>query len=150
MRLNGDAEFTRYLTPDGLPQAPEFSEAQLARFRAHWDEHGYGLWAVEERETGRFAGRVGLSNHRLWPHDVELGWAIDSELWGRGYATEVGSAALVHAFETLAFQRVVSIIHPENAASIRVAEKLGERPHATVWWPEGELELLVYAAERAG
>ena len=54
---------------------------------------GYGVWAVEERATGRIVGRLGLSHHRLWPQDVEVGWGLDPEVWGRGYATEGGVAA---------------------------------------------------------
>jgi RimJ/RimL family protein N-acetyltransferase len=140
-RLRADERYMRYLgtADDGA--------SQVARFRAHWDERGYGLWAVEDRATGRFAGRVGLSHHRLWPQDVEVGWAFDPELWGRGYATEASAAAIAHAFETLRLARVISILHPQNTASIRVAEKLGERPHATVWWPEDGIDLLVYALE---
>jgi RimJ/RimL family protein N-acetyltransferase len=129
----------RYL--GGTTQAQE----QLDRYRRGWDEEGFGIWAVEERESARFAGRCGLQRHRLWPDDVECGWGIDAELWGRGYATEAGSAAIEHALGPLRLARVVSIIHPENVASIRVAEKLGERPYATVHWDEGAVDLLVYA-----
>jgi len=108
----------------------------------------YGIWAVEDRESGRFVGRCGLQVHRLWPDDVELGWGIDPELWGRGYASEAATAALEHAFETVALPRVVSIVHPENIASIRVAEKLGERPYGTVYWANGDVDLTVFAVER--
>jgi ribosomal-protein-alanine N-acetyltransferase len=69
-------------------------------------------------------------------------------LWGRRYATEAAGAALRHAFATFSFARVASVLHPDNAASIRVAEKLGEHPLATVPWPETGLELLVYAVRR--
>jgi [ribosomal protein S5]-alanine N-acetyltransferase len=71
------------------------------------------------------------------------------DVWGRGYATEAGRASLRHAFETLAAPRVVSIVHPENEASIRVIERLGLGLDGTLWWPEGELELLRYALERS-
>jgi RimJ/RimL family protein N-acetyltransferase len=138
--------FTRYLRA----REPIDTAAQFARFRRHWEEHGYGLWAVEERETGRFIGRVGLSHHRLWPQDVEVGWALDPAAWGRGYATEGGAAALAHGFGELGVDRVVSIVHPENAASIAVMSRLGIGPWRTVWWPEGGIDLEVRAIERAG
>jgi RimJ/RimL family protein N-acetyltransferase len=121
---------------------------QFTRFRQHWDEWGYGLWAAEERDTGSFVGRVGLSHHRLWPQDVEIGWAFDPAVWGRGYATEGGAAALAHAFGDLGVDRVVSIVHPENAPSIAVMGRLGIRRWRTVWWPEGAVELDVRAIER--
>jgi RimJ/RimL family protein N-acetyltransferase len=134
----------RYLRPADREESLRQSE----RFAAHWDEHGYGLWAVEERESGRFVGRIGLSHHRLWPQDVETGWALDPAVWGRGYATEGGRAALDYAFRTLGRERVVSIVHPENAASIAVMTRLGIEPWRNVWWPEGEVELDVRAITR--
>jgi RimJ/RimL family protein N-acetyltransferase len=124
------------------------TEAQLRRFQRHWEEHGFGLWAAEERQTGRLVGRIGLAYHRLWPREPEVGWKLAPEVWGRGYATEGGAASLRYAFETLGAARVVSIAHPENAASIRVMTRLGLAFDGTLWWPEGEVELLRYAIER--
>ena len=146
-RLNADTRFTRFLNPGGAAYTPAWTADKLARMRAEW-EQGWGSWAIEERETGRFVGRVGLQFHRLWPADVELGWGVHPDLWGRGYATEAAREALRHAFGPLGFDRVVSIVHPENASSIRVAEKLGERPYASVRWEDGGLDLDVYAIER--
>jgi RimJ/RimL family protein N-acetyltransferase len=144
-RLNTDPRFTAFLTPDGRA----FTPAALARWRRHWDEHDFGLWAVEEREGGRFVGRVGVQFHRLWPADPEVGWGIDPELWGRGYATEAGAAAIAHAFETLEIPRLVSIVLPGNTASIAVQTRLGIRPWRTVWWPDGATDLEVRVIERA-
>ena len=147
-RINSDRRFTRFLNPGGEPYSPEWTADKLARMQREWTEHGWGSWAVELRDTGRFVGRVGLQIHRLWPDDVELGWGVDPELWGRGYATEAARAVLRYAFDRCALPRVVSILHPENAPSIRVAEKIGEHPFADVLWPEGGLDLLVYAIGR--
>jgi RimJ/RimL family protein N-acetyltransferase len=144
-RLNADRLFNRYLRA----RKPIDSAEQFARFRQHWAERGYGLWAVEERATGTFVGRIGLSHHRLWPEDVEIGWALDPAVWGRGYATEGGAAALAHAFTRLGVDRVVSIVHPQNAASIAVMDRLGIGPWRTVAWPEGGIDLEVRAIERA-
>jgi RimJ/RimL family protein N-acetyltransferase len=138
----------RFLLPHGEPRSADETVERLARMRADWAQHGFGRWAVEERTTGRFVGHAGLGAHRLWPEDPELGWGVNPALWGRGYATEAAGAALQHAFATFSFARVVSILHPQNAASIRVAEKLGEHSLATVPWPETGLELLVYAVGR--
>ena len=149
-RMNADPRVTRWLTPTGAPISREETAAQLARFRAHWEQHGFGLWAVEERTTGALVGLIGIQYHRLWPADPELGWKLDPAVWGRGYATEGGAAALRHAFETLGRKRVVSIIHPENAPSIRVAERLGFAPADRVHWPDGGIDLAVYAVGREG
>ena len=62
-------------------------------------------------------------------------------MWGRGYATEGGGAALDHAFTVLGRDRVVSIVHPENAPSIAVMTRLGIDPWRSVWWPDGEIDL---------
>lgn len=147
-RINSDPRFTRFLNPGGAVYSPDWTADKLARMREDWERDGWGSWAIEDRETGRFVGRVGFQVHRFWPADVELGWGIDPELWGRGLATEAAREAARHGFEVLGFPRVVSILHPENVASIRVAEKLGERPYASVHWDDGGIELLVYAIGR--
>jgi RimJ/RimL family protein N-acetyltransferase len=69
-------------------------------------------------------------------------------VWGRGYATEGGRAALDHAFTVLGRDRVVSIVHPENAASIAVMTRLGIHPWASVWWPDGGVDVEVRAITR--
>jgi RimJ/RimL family protein N-acetyltransferase len=90
----------------------------------HWALQGFGMWLAHDRTTGEFVGRVGLYEEYGWP-GTEVAWTIRRERWGEGLATEGGAAALEYAFEVLARERLISIIHPENAASIRVAEKLG-------------------------
>jgi RimJ/RimL family protein N-acetyltransferase len=148
-RLNTDPRFTPFLTVHGGPFTAAESAAAVERWRRHWDEHGFGLWAVEERETGRFVGRVGVQYHRLWPDDPEVGWGIDPDLWGRGYATEAGAKAIEDAFATLDVPRLVSIVLPANTASIAVQTRLGIRPWKTVAWPEGGRDLEVRVLERA-
>jgi RimJ/RimL family protein N-acetyltransferase len=140
----------RFFHPRGELRTEEETVARLAWLQRDWLEHGYGRWAVEEREGGRFVGHAGLSMHRLWPDDPELGYGVDPQLWGRGYGTEAAAAALAHGFQTLGFGRVVSLVHPDNLASIRVAEHLGARPIGSVHWPEGDADVLVYAVERRG
>ena len=146
-RLNGDERVYRYMS--GLPLTRGESEAQLERYRCHWDEHGFGLWALEEKSSGLLVGRSGLSFHRLWPADPELGWMLDPDVWGRGYATEAGAAALHHAFARLALERVVSIIHPENVTSFRVAERLGIAPWREVDLDDTGIALQVWSTSRA-
>jgi RimJ/RimL family protein N-acetyltransferase len=147
-RLDRDPRFMRFFHPQGELRTEEETVGRLAWLRQDWVEHGFGRWAVEERVSGRFVGHAGLAMHRLWPDDPELGYGVDPQLWGRGYGTEAAGAALAHGLETLAFERIVSLIHPENAASIRVAERLGARPIGSVHWPEGGTDVLVYAVER--
>jgi RimJ/RimL family protein N-acetyltransferase len=116
---------------------PRLSRAEtltaLRRYERHWEQHGFGLLAVEDRRTGRLIGRSGVQYHASWPADPEVGWALDPEHWGRGLATEAGAACVRWSFDELGHTRVVSICTEENVASRRVMEKLGfallERRH---------------------
>jgi RimJ/RimL family protein N-acetyltransferase len=122
-RLNTDPAVVRYKHAP-LPR-PE-SWRSLAAHLGHWVLRGYGLWAVELHD-GRFVGWAGLYHPEDWP-DIELGWTIDPAFWGRGLAPEAAAAALDHAERTLGRRDLISVIQPNNRASIRVAEKLGGRP----------------------
>jgi RimJ/RimL family protein N-acetyltransferase len=117
----------------------------FAYLRGHWEFLGYGYYAVEEKATGTLIGRIGYTNQPGWPA-FELGWTVIPEFQGRGYATEAARLLLPYAFQTLDQPKVVSLIHPDNAPSRRVAEKLGQRV-------EGETEVLtmpvlIYAIDR--
>lgn len=86
---------------------------------------GYGIWLVFEKETGKLVGRAGIEHREIPGDEPELGYAIARPYWGRGYATEVCSAIIRYAKEELGFARLCSLIEPENAASVHLAEKLG-------------------------
>jgi RimJ/RimL family protein N-acetyltransferase len=118
----GDPEVTRYLM---TRFSREQSWRHLAFLIGHWELRGFGMWAVEEKETGDFVGRIGFAEPEGWP-GFELAWTLARRFWRRGYATEGARAALAHGFTVLRKDRVVSLIHPENQASIRLAERLGE------------------------
>jgi RimJ/RimL family protein N-acetyltransferase len=111
----------------------------------HWQMRGCGIWAVEAKATAELLGTLGFSDPAGWP-GFELAWTLARRFWGQGYATEGARAALVHAFTVLDRDRVISLIHPANQASIRVAERLGERLEGSVEM-FGE-ERLVYAIGR--
>jgi RimJ/RimL family protein N-acetyltransferase len=106
----------------------------MAYMVGHWVFRGYGYYAVEEKASGRLIGRVGFTNQIGWP-GFELGWTIIPEFQGKGYATEAASMLLPYAFGALDQPHVMSLIHPDNAPSRRVAEKLGQAV-------EGETEVL--------
>ena len=120
-----DPEVMRYIG-DGQPLARQMAWRNLAMMVGHWTLRGYGLWAVEERSSGMFAGRIGFWNPEGWP-GFELGWMLRRACWNRGYATEAAQAALRQAFTEMKQLHVISLIHPDNAASMRVAQRLGER-----------------------
>jgi RimJ/RimL family protein N-acetyltransferase len=127
----------------------EGTRQQIERFKANWERHGFGLWAVEHLETGRFIGRAGLMHHDDWtacPHDAEVGWVISRDLWGKGLATEAGTAALEFGFATKGLGRIISIAHRENAASQRVMEKLGLVREGETEWRDSPV--VWFATER--
>lgn len=123
--LNADPRVTEYL-PRPLSQAE--SDAFVARIETHFDEYGFGLWAVEIPHTASFAGFIGLLVPHFQSHFtpcVEIGWRLGSEHWGHGYATEGARAVLAFGFEILRLTEVVSFTVPENARSRRVMERIG-------------------------
>ncbi len=125
-----DSEVMRFLSADGDLLSRAEAWRQIAMFLGHWELRGFGTWAVEERGTGEFVGRVGLHYPEGWP-DRELGWTIARKFWGNGYASEAARASIAHAFNALGWPHVVSLIHPDNHRSARLAERLGYRVHGT-------------------
>ncbi|MGE5234394.1 MAG: GNAT family N-acetyltransferase, partial [Acidobacteriota bacterium] len=128
LAMCADPEVMRWVS--GEPLSAEDAWRQLAMFAGHWTLRGFGSWTVEERASGRFVGRIGLHYPEGWP-DRELGWALARPFWGQGYAAEGARAALAHAFDTLGWDHLVSLIHPENERSIRLATRLGARFQGT-------------------
>jgi RimJ/RimL family protein N-acetyltransferase len=103
------------------------------------------LWALARRGDDRMIGRVGFINPEGWP-GFEIGWTLARSEWGKGYATEAARRALAYAFDVMGREKVISVIHPENAASIRVAERIGER-FERIELVKGE-ERLIYSIAR--
>jgi RimJ/RimL family protein N-acetyltransferase len=127
--MMADPAVTRHLG-DGRPLSRVDAWRQLAMFAGHWTLRGFGVWAVEERATGAFAGRIGCFEPEGWPA-LEIAYTLARPFWGRGYASEGAAAALRYARTHLVGtgdgrrRRLVSVIRPGNAGSIRVAERLG-------------------------
>jgi RimJ/RimL family protein N-acetyltransferase len=141
--LCADPEVARYLGRGTISR--EQAWRIMVFFLGHWQVRGYGMWVVEERESGAFAGSIGFAHPYGWP-GFELAWSLAPGFWGRGYATEGARTALAHAFTALQKDRVISLIHPANRASLRVAERLGERQEGCA--EVLGTEFLVYGIER--
>jgi RimJ/RimL family protein N-acetyltransferase len=140
-----DPEVMRYIN-DGRTLTRDETWRDMAVILGHWQLRGYGLWAVEERATHNLIGRIGHWKPEGWP-GFELGWMLSRRYWGCGFATEGARAALDHAFTVLNVPHVISLIYPDNARSIRVAERLGERLEGTV--EIAKVKLLVYGMHRS-
>jgi RimJ/RimL family protein N-acetyltransferase len=148
-RINADGDVMRFIG-DGRPLTREESDELLSRIERHWAEHGFGLWAAEER-GGELIGFAGLAVPSFLPSvlpAVEVGWRLTRSAWGRGLATEAGRASLAHAWDALGLRQVLSIIDPANAASMRVAQKLGMRRAADRLNPRTGRRVAVMEADR--
>jgi len=125
-----DEEVTRYI--GGKPQSAEESWGRLLRYAGHWRLLGFGYWVLEEKATGEFVGEAGLSDFRreIVPalgSVAEAGWVLAASTQGVGYATEAVLAVLGWGRGHFGATPVACMIHPENWASIRIAEKCGFR-----------------------
>lgn len=138
-----DEETTRYIGGTGDRMD---AWTRMAGALGHWQLRGYGLFAVEEKASGKFIGRIGAYNPEGWPA-IELGWALVPAAQGKGYATEAARSCAVWMFDDLRLNEIISIIHPDNSPSIRVAERLGERLKTT--WRYKDVDTLVYAMSRS-
>lgn len=106
----------------------ENAERWVRRNLDRYDVDGIGLWAVIDKETGEFAGDVGLMFQPLEDTvEVEVGYHIRAACRGRGYASEAAAACMAWGFEQRGFPRIISLVHPDNEASHRVAARIHRR-----------------------
>jgi len=123
--LNADPTVMEYF-PSTL--SAEQSDALVLRIQQQFAERGFGLWAAEVRDSGAFAGFIGLGTPRFeaaFTPCVEVGWRLAQEFWGRGYATEGARGTLDFAFNHLDLDEVVSFTAVVNQRSWRVMERIG-------------------------
>ena len=127
----GDPDALRYF-PNPKTPSREAVQRLIAGQLTHWEEYGYGWWAVEERshlQDGQRAksGLIGWCGLGYLPEtdETEVAYLLGVPFWGKGYATEAAQASLRYGFETIGVACVVGIVHPENVASRRVLAKLG-------------------------
>lgn len=118
-----DPETTQYLGR-GLTRDRTQSQGMLNWIHEHWQQHGYGLQALEDKAGGELLGWSGFIDEPDWP-GFELGWALRRTSWGMGYATEASLPMLALARDVLKKPTVISMIRRPNLASVRVAHKLG-------------------------
>ena len=127
-QMLGDPEYVRHL--GGHTLSREESWRKILCGVGLWPLFGFGYWSVERREDGAYLGQVGFADFKrdMTPSIEglpEMGWLLAPSAQGQGYASEAVAGALDWAREALAGREIVAIIDPDNAASIRVAEKAG-------------------------
>ena len=130
--LWADADFTRHIMGRGLSEEEVWF--RLLRDLGHWQAKGYGNWAIRDTETGAYVGSVGVLDYRreMTPafDAPELGWGVAPAFQGQGLAFEALQAALAWTDAYRLEPRTVCMISPENAPSVKLAERVGYRPYA--------------------
>jgi [ribosomal protein S5]-alanine N-acetyltransferase len=124
--LHNDPRVMATLSADGATFTEDQTRTFLERAADHWKSHGFGLWAWREQPGGDFVGYGGIKHAIVEDHDeIELAYAITSNHWRKGFATEIAMAALQHAFDTIHLARIVAFTLPHNQASRAVMEHCG-------------------------
>lgn len=132
--LAGDPRVMRYISggrPAAYPEVAAFVDRQIVTAALT----GWCRWALELREpTGdEPQGVIGFAGPGCtFAPEIEFGWWLHPDLWGRGLATEAGRAGVDHCFHTIGIPRLTCMVHPDNEASLAVARKVGFVPAETV------------------
>lgn len=143
MRQWRQADFEVYAAYYANAQTAQFVGGHMPRDKAwrhfaavvgHWQLKGFGQWAVEEKESGKLIGCIGLWEPEGWP-ELEVGYWLVTDAHGKGYATEAGLRARRVAYEELGATTLVSYIDPRNDPSKQVAKRMGA-------WHDETIELL--------
>jgi RimJ/RimL family protein N-acetyltransferase len=136
-----DPGTARFITPDGVAITTEIGGwRNAAVISGHWALHGFGMFAVEEKSSRRYVGRVGPWCPPGWP-GFEVGWGIARECRGKGFAVEAARASIDWVFATFEIDEIIHCIESVNAPSQAVARRLGARR-------EGEVDLSGKINER--
>jgi len=124
--LLNDPAVVRTLSADGAPPAWGARTEEIALQSADWGRYGFGLWLLRDRMSGEFVGRGGMQHTSATGHDeVEIAYAIRSERWNEGFATEIALACAGLAFGVIGLEAVIAFTLPHNRPSRRVMEKAG-------------------------
>lgn len=118
-----DPEAARFL---GGAQSRPLAWRSMMTMAGSWAVHGFAMFSVIEKASGRWVGRLGPWRPEGWP-GREIAWGLAREAWGKGYATEGATAAMDWAFDTLGWSEAIHTIDPENTGSQAVAKRLGSR-----------------------
>lgn len=149
--IYGDPEVTRYLAGDARDTVIEETRAWIVgKVASQAEKVPLGVWAVEERATGRVVGHALLQYATINGEDrVEVGYAFSRPAWGKGYATEIAQAMLRVGFERLNLAEIYGVVIPENGASRRVLEKVGMRNLGMGDYKGFPIEVLVIERDAA-
>jgi RimJ/RimL family protein N-acetyltransferase len=144
-RVFGDPDAMRFI-PRGASPSVERTRASIERFISHERQHGFGLWAVDLKETGNLIGDCGLFLVEGRGPEVEVAYHFGKDWWGHGYATEAASACLAYGFRECGLEEIIAISYPQHTASRRVMEKSGMKYVGTARYYE--IDVVKYSKRR--
>ena len=149
--MHADPAFYRFL--GNKPNSEEEVWRRMLAQVGHWAMLGYGAWAIEEKTTGCYLGTVGFFDFQrdLTPSlkgELEAGWVLAPHAHGRGYASQALQATLAWAEAHLPADRITCIIDPDNAASLRLAQKFGFQEFALTTYHNSTVILLERLREK--
>jgi len=135
--IRSDPDVMRFIGV-GQPHSMNQVRDSLEYVISDWEKHGFGRWAIVHKADKKLIGWCGLAFLDK-TDEIEIGYGIAKEYWGRGLTTEAAAASLRYGFEELKLDRIVAVAMPENIASRRIMEKIGMRFEKTGHWYEAEL-----------
>jgi RimJ/RimL family protein N-acetyltransferase len=145
-----DPEVMRYIGDGSVATHAETAE-RLEQYEQMWRERGFGLFALDRRDTGALIGNTGLAVPDFLPEilpAVEIGWRLGREHWGQGFATEAARAALAFAWDPVGLDRVVSVHANGNDPSGNGMQKIGMHVDRETVHPKNGRAVRVYAIDR--
>ena len=137
-KLWNNPQVMRFL-PTGAPRSIAETEVELKHMLEHWQEYGFGTWAIMLKGQNEFIGYCGLQYLHVEPggvtteslgdeKEIEIIAGIEQKFWGKGFVSEATYAVLHYGFKNLHLKRIIAAIHPHNNASRRILEKMGMCP----------------------
>ena len=147
--LYSDPEIRKYF-PDGAKNFNDTKEELEWYLNGHPEHPELGLWATIHKETGKFIGRCGLLPWEIdGKLEVEIAYLLDKTYWHQGLATDAALGITKYGFENLNLSRLICLMHPENLASRRVAERIGMKLENRVDGIAGDsFPTLIYSISR--
>ncbi|MBS4535120.1 GNAT family N-acetyltransferase [Clostridium sp. D2Q-14] len=139
-RMNADNNVMQYF-PNVLSK--EESDKFIEKIMNHFEEHGYGLWAVELKVTNKFIGFIGFYTATFeadFTPCIEIGWRLDDRFWNKGYATEGAIKCLEYGFKVLGLNKIYSFTSQLNKPSINVMKKIGLKEQGSFFHPSIEAD----------
>ena len=141
--LLNQPSFLRYIGDKGVRNTEEAINYIQTGPVASYEQHGFGLYLVQLKETGASIGICGLLKRDTLP-DVDIGFAFLPAYWSRGYALESAEAVMKYGRERFGLQRIVAITSLNNEASIKLLEKLGMKFEGVIKLGEDEHEVRLF------